>query len=108
MFVVGGDDRDRGRDDHRDDRDGYGDRDRHDSRDFSILMGFWGVQGRTVNVTGLLQGMVRRGGLEIRANNASLGGDPAPGADKVLIVIYQFRGSQQATAVREGNVLSIP
>jgi hypothetical protein len=104
MFVVGGYDRDR--DDRRGDRDGdRGDRDRGD---FSVLLGFWGVQGRTANVTDLLRSMARRGGLTIRVNNASLGGDPAPGADKVLIVIYQFRGSQQATAVREGNVLAIP
>ena len=106
MFAVRRDDRDdRDRDDRRDDRDGYRGRDRGD---FSVIMGFYGVQGRTVNVTDLLQSMVRHGGLEIRVNNGSLGGDPAPGADKVLIVIYQFRGSEQATAVREGNVLSIP
>ena len=47
MFVVGGDDRDRGRDDHRDDRDGYGDRGGRDRGDFSVLLGFWGVRGRT-------------------------------------------------------------
>lgn len=106
MFAVRRDDRDdRDRDDRREDRDGYRARDRGD---FSVIMGFYGVQGRTVNVTNLLQGMVRHGGLEIRVNNGSLGGDPAPGADKVLIVIYQFKGSEQATAVREGNVLSIP
>ena len=106
MFAVRRDDRgDRNRDDRREDRDGYR---AHDRGDFSVIMGFYGVQGRTANVTNLLQGMVRHGGLEIRVNNGSLGGDPAPGADKVLIVIYQFKGSEQATAVREGNVLSIP
>jgi hypothetical protein len=106
MFAVRRDARDeRDRDDRRDDRDGYRERDRGD---FSVIMGFYGVQGRTANVTDLLRSMVRRGGLTIRVNNGSLGGDPAPGGDKVLIVIYQFRGSEQAAAVREGNVLAIP
>ena len=105
MFAAGRDDDDRGRDDRRDDRDRDRDRDRGD---FSVILGFYGVQGRTVNVTDLLRGMARRGGLTVQVNNASLGGDPAPGADKVLIVIYQFRGGEQATAVREGNVLEIP
>jgi hypothetical protein len=41
-------------------------------------------------------------------NNNTLGGDPAVGADKVLIVIYRYQGEEQATAVREGNTLSIP
>lgn len=104
MFAVRRDDRDdRDRDDRRGDRGEW-----RDGDDFSVVLAFWGVQGRTANVTDLLRSMVRRGGLEIRANNGSLGGDPAPGADKVLIVIYQFKGSEQATAVREGNVLAIP
>jgi hypothetical protein len=103
MFAVHGDDR--GRDDRGDGHDG---RDRGGANDFSVIMGFYGVQGRTVNVTNLLRRMTRRGGLTIQVNNASLGGDPAPGPDKVLIVIYQFRGTQQATAVREGRLLSIP
>ncbi|HTT33195.1 MAG TPA: DUF3395 domain-containing protein [Methylomirabilota bacterium] len=73
-----------------------------------IIRGFYGVQGRTVNVTDALRSMVRGGMLSLNVNNYNLGGDPAPGADKILIVIYRFQGQEQATAVREGNRLTIP
>jgi len=94
------DDRPRGesrRDDRPDDR-----------RGIMILRAYWGVQGRTANVTELLRNMQRENGLQVMVNNRSLGGDPAPGADKVLIVIYRVQGQETAAAVREGNTLTIP
>jgi hypothetical protein len=94
------DDRPRG-DNRRDDR-------RDDRRGVIILRAYWGVQGRTANVTELLRNMQRENGLQVMANNRSLGGDPAPGADKVLIVIYRVQGQETAAAVREGNTLTIP
>ena len=104
------DDRGPGRDDHpRDDRPrGDNDRGDHDRGDLFILRGYYGVQGRTVNVTDRLRSMVRDGVLAVRVNNENFGGDPAIGADKVLIVIYRIRGEEQATAVREGERLVIP
>lgn len=99
-------DRDRGdrpRDDHDRDRG-----DRGQARDLVIIRAFYGVQGRTVNVTEQLRAMIRDGVLEVRVNNENFGGDPAIGADKVLIVIYSSRGQEQATAVREGERLVIP
>jgi len=108
LFVVRRDDweeRGPGRDDHGHDR---GDTDRGEFRGLVIIRGFYGVQGRTANVTEQLQSMVREGVLALNVNNANLGGDPAIGADKVLIVIYRYRGQEQATAVREGNRLIIP
>lgn len=121
FFVVRGEDRDDrapARDDRpREDRD-RGDRprdeherdrgDRVEARDLVIIRGFYGVQGRTVNVTEQLRAMVRDGVLAVRVNNENFGGDPAIGADKVLIVIYSSRGQEQATAVREGERLLIP
>src|ERR1700686_3259514 len=98
------DDRPRGesrRDDRPDDR-------RDDRRGVMILRAYWGVQGRTANVTELLRNMQRENGLQVMANNRSLGGDPAPGADKVLIVIYRVQGQETAAAVQEGNSLTIP
>jgi hypothetical protein len=103
MFAVRRDefeDRPRG-DNRRDDR-------RDDRRGVLILRAYWGVQGRTANVTDLLRTMQRENGLQVIANNRSLGGDPAPGADKVLIVIYRVQGQESAVAVHEGNSLSIP
>jgi len=88
-------------DNRRDDR-------RDDHRGVLILRAYWGVQGRTANVTELLRTMQRENGLQVMANNRSLGGDPAPGADKVLIVVYRVQGQETAAAVREGNFLTIP
>jgi len=97
------------RDDFGDrDRDRGNDHDRDHDRDLSILRGYYGVQGRSVNVTDILRSRVREGRLFFDVNNQNLGGDPAIGADKVLIVIYRFRGEEQATAVREGNRLELP
>ncbi len=88
MFAVRRDDwDDRGPD--RGDHD-RGDRERGDPRGLMIIRGFYGVQGRTVNVTEQLRSMVRDGVLSLYVNNNNLGGDPAIGADKVLIVIYQI------------------
>ena len=111
MFSVLGDP-----DDHRDrwnDRPGdYGDhdrdRDRDDSQGLRILRAYYGVQGRTVNVTELLRSRVRGGTLNFFVANGDLGGDPAVGYDKVLIVVYSYQGSETATAVREGNTLTLP
>jgi len=103
MFAVRRDefdDRPRG-DDRRGER-------RDDHRGVLILRAYWGVQGRTANVTDLLRTMQRGGALQVMANNRSLGGDPAPGADKVLIVVYRVEGQETAAAVREGNFLAIP
>lgn len=108
MFAARNDDwDDRGpnREDRGPNRD---DRGREDARGLFIIRGFYGVQGRTINVTEQLRSMVREGTLTLNVNNGNLGGDPAIGADKVLIVIYRFQGQEQATAVREGNRLTIP
>jgi len=85
-----------------------GDSRRDDRRGVLILRAYWGVQGRTANVTELLRTMQRENGLQVMANNRSLGGDPAPGADKVLFVIYRVQGQETAAVVREGNTLTIP
>ena len=91
-------------------RGGYsgGDRGRDDWGRLWIIRGFYGVKGRTANVTDLLRSRVRDGALAVNVNNNSLGGDPAVGADKVLIVIYRYHGEEQAAAVSEGNTLSLP
>src|SRR6266702_3541540 len=95
MFNVRREDRDR-------------DRDRNDWNSLRIIRGYYGVQGRTVNVTDLLQSRIREGVLSFVVTNSALGGDPAIGADKVLIVVYRYQGNESATAVPEGNTLTIP
>ena len=102
---------DRGDRDNRDDHGGRdqfaGGRDR-DWKRVDIQLAFWGAQGRMANVTDTLQHMVRSGALTVLANNASMGLDPAPGAGKLLIVIYQYHGQQQAAAASEGHMLALP
>jgi hypothetical protein len=86
----------------------YGDRDREDWNSLKIIGGYYGVQGRTVNVTDVLRSRIREGVLSFVVTNSALGGDPAIGADKILIVVYRYQGKESATAVREGYSLTIP
>jgi len=96
----------------RDDRDdhpaNYGDHDRDDWNSLKIIGGYYGVQGRTVNVTDVLRSRIREGVLSFVVTNSALGGDPAIGADKILIVVYRYQGKESATAVREGYSVTIP
>jgi hypothetical protein len=102
MFNVRRDDRDdRPRDADRD-------RDRGDSNGLRIVGAYYGVQGRTVNVTELLRSQVRDGVLSLVVTNGAMGGDPAVGLDKVLIVVYRYQGNETATAVPERTTLTIP
>ena len=95
------------RDDLDDRPTNNGDRDRDDNG-LRIVRAYYGVQGKTVNVTELLRDRVRGGALSFVVTNSALGGDPAIGYDKVLIVVYRYQGTESATAVREGNTLAIP
>lgn len=103
LFDVRRDERDRDRD-----RDHDRDRDRGDSNGLQIVSAYYGVQGRTVNVTELLRRRMREGTVSLVVNDRALGGDPAPGLEKILIVVYRFQGNETATAVRERNTLTIP
>src|SRR5882724_6945271 len=83
-------------------------RDRDDWKGVRIIRAYYGIQGRTINVTDLLRSRARAGGLNFVVTNSAFGGDPAVGADKYLIVIYRYQGREAATFVREGNMLTIP
>jgi hypothetical protein len=98
----------RDRDDWDDRPVNYGGRDRDDWNRFRIIRAYYGIQGRTINVTELLRGRARDGGINFVVTNSALGGDPAVGADKYLIVIYRYQGQEAATFVREGNTLTLP
>ncbi len=86
----------------------YGGQYQDDPNGLRIIRAYYGVQGRTVNVTELLRSRVRDGALNFVVTNSAFGGDPAVGYDKVLIVVYRYQGTESATAVREGNTLSLP
>jgi len=116
VFNVRRDDRDerpanygsRDRDDRDDHAANYGSRDHDERNGLTIIRGYYGVQGRTLNVTDVLQSRIRDGMLSFMVTNSALGGDPAIGAGKTLIVVYRHQGKESATAVREGNTLTIP
>lgn len=86
----------------------YGSRDRGDWDDLRIIRAYYGVQGRTVDVTDVVRSRARGGMLNLVVTNSVMGGDPAIGADKILIVVYRYQGKETAAAVREGNTLTIP
>lgn len=86
----------------------YGGRDREDWNGLWIVRAYYGVQGNTANVTDLLRSRMREGTVSLVVTNSAMGGDPAVGADKVLIVIYRYQGKETATAVREGYTLTLP
>lgn len=76
--------------------------------DLQIIRAYYGLNNRTSDVTQMLRGMARNGSIVLQVTNNNLGGDPAPGADKVLTVIYRVQGREQTATVKEGNTLRIP
>src|SRR5205823_3435770 len=54
----------------------YGDRDRDDWNGLKIIRAYYGIQGRTVNVTDMLRARVRDGAMSFVVTNNALGGDP--------------------------------
>jgi len=90
------------------DRDRDRDRDRDDDHGVSIVRAYYGWQGSTVNVTELLRSRMRDGQISFVVTNSAMGGDPAIGADKVLVVIYRYQGTEKAAIVREGYTLTLP
>ena len=85
---------------------GYGDRD--DYPGVRIIRAYYGWQANTVNVTEVLRSRMRDGQISFVVTNSAMGGDPAVGADKILVVIYRYQGRESAAIVREGNTLSLP
>ena len=73
-----------------------------------IIRAYYGWSGNTVNVTEVLRSRMSNGQISFVVTNSALGGDPAMGADKILVVIYRYQGRESATIVREGNTLTIP
>ncbi len=86
----------------------YGVAGQADWNSLRIIRAYYGVQARNANVTDLLRSKVRDGLLTLVVTNSAMGGDPAMGEDKVLIVVYRYQGKENATAVREGYTLTIP
>ncbi|MBZ5625262.1 MAG: DUF3395 domain-containing protein [Acidobacteriia bacterium] len=73
-----------------------------------IVQATYGEGARQMDVTARLQSMVQNDRLSFRANNDSMGGDPARGADKRLTVIYDWQGQRYQANVDEDNTITLP
>ena len=60
------------------------------------------------DVTPRLQSMVRNDRLNVNVTNQTMGGDPAVGRTKKLVVVYQFQSRTNNVTIPEGGRLSIP
>ncbi len=89
----------------------WGDHDRDDHErngQLNIVQATYGAGDRTQDVTARLRSLVRDGRLQIRADNGTMGSDPAHGDHKTLWVAYSTGGSPHRVSVAEGGQLSIP
>src|SRR5262249_49043220 len=79
-------------------------------RGLRILRAYYGLGGGggTANVTDIVRRLVRNDSLRVEVNSRSLGGDPAPGHDKVLTVIFRYDGVESAHSEKEGSTLHLP
>ncbi len=99
-----------GRGDRDDDDDDYYRRywPGRSASELRVLQASWGAGNQVRDLTSQLNGMVRGNRLEVAVNDGTMGGDPAPSAQKHLRVIYMWRGLRYETNVPEGGSLTLP
>lgn len=73
-----------------------------------IDLATWGAGISTSDVTSRLQGMVQNNSLQFRVTNDALGGDPARGHHKQLVVTYYYQGRRRQAVANEGDYLRLP
>ena len=78
------------------------------SQQLKINNAIYGHNGRGMNVTNLLRGMVQNNTLDVKVNNKNMGGDPNVGADKSLKVEYTYQGRTMTKVAKEGDRLQLP
>jgi Domain of unknown function (DUF3395) len=79
-----------------------------DKQFLRIVRGTYSSGRNSRDVTSQLQSMVVNNRLNIVVNNQTMGGDPAPGQQKVLQVQYEYNGSRQSRTVSENSRLILP
>jgi vacuolar-type H+-ATPase subunit E/Vma4 len=67
----------------------------------------YGSGFRTTDVTSRLNSQIRGNQLNLRVDNDTMGGDPAPSQSKALRVEYSFDGRREEVTVNEGDVLRL-
>ena len=73
-----------------------------------IMRAQYGADYRFRDVTGLLSSRVQGDQLNMRVNNDTMGGDPAPDRPKILTVSYEFNGQPGQVVITENGTLSLP
>lgn len=73
-----------------------------------VVSARYGGDNRFVDVRERLQGMVRDNRLAVKADNATMGSDPAVGKNKSLEIVYQWSGAYYSSTLREGRSATYP
>jgi hypothetical protein len=73
-----------------------------------LISATYGAGNRTSDVLGLLTLRLANDRLLVSADNNTLGGDPARGANKTLQVTYEWNGQRYTAAAKEGQMLRLP
>jgi len=74
----------------------------------SVVSARYGGDNRYVDVRERLQAMVRDKRLALKADNATMGSDPAAGKDKSLEIVYKWSGAYYSATLREGRSATYP
>lgn len=73
-----------------------------------VMRAQYGADFRYFDVTDRLNSLVQNDQLEMRIDNGSMGGDPAPDRRKRLTVVYLFDGAPYRAIVDEHGALELP
>src|SRR5215472_16241117 len=73
----------------------------NDSANLEILHATYGAEGRRADVTSIVRAAATGNQLQFAVSNGALGGDPAPGLHKNLLVIYRWNGIRYEAVAAE-------
>ena len=73
-----------------------------------VMRAQYGADFRYFDVTDRLNSLIQNDQLEMRIDNTSMGGDPAPDRPKRLSVVYLFDGAPYRAIVNEHGALELP
>ena len=76
--------------------------------DFHIISARYGVPGNYWDITETLKGFVSDHAISIQVNNQNLGGDPASGKEKEMLVVYQNHDAKVELRIPEGDWFVVP
>lgn len=77
-------------------------------RGLEITRAVYGVGGRSMDVTDRLRSRVVNDRIDVKVGNGEMGGDPAPGRPKVLMVWYSTGRGERQARISEGDRLRLP